>query len=202
MYIKTNIEEKNKMLLAQKVAQFNKLNGVRVGDYVRLPIVDKRQNEYTRITNVWSDKVQTGGGHSSYFIGFDDGLCYSGGLDSGLALDALVWSGETKPGSVWFFSGDEVKAHNGVTFLADMRVFNVVDGADVSGCYHALGCPYRLNAYTEKQMRDFDYQYKYRITENGCNLTSFNTESELLAWLNAQNLILLNGRIDYPGNQR
>lgn len=196
---KTKLEEKNQTLLTQKLEQFNKRSGVRVGDYVRLPTIDKRQNEYTRITHVWSETAQTGGG-GSYFIGDSGCLEYSGGLDSGLALDALVLSGETKQGAVWFFSGDEVRAHNGVTLLADMRVFTVKAGADVSGCYTSLGCSYSLSVLADKHIETFGSGYKYLIRHNQCSYKAFRKEEEaaFLAWLKGEDLILLNGRIEYP----
>lgn len=189
-------QNKNQILLAQKMEQFNKRGGVRVGDFVRLPTIDSRQKEYTRITHVWSETAQTGNG--SYFIDKSGYLQYSGGLDSGLALDDLQPSEETKTGAVWFFSGDEVKAHNGVTFQAEMRVFTVKKGADVSGCWNSLACPYHLSVLTEKQMQDFGGRYKYCIQKNSCSHTAFNTEGELTAWLRGEDLILLNGRIEYP----
>lgn len=189
-------ETKNQILLAQKMEQFNRRGGMRVGDFVRLPTIDKRQNEYTRITHLWSETAQTGSG--SYFLSKAGYLEFSGGLDSGLAFDDLQPSEETKMGAVWFFSGDEVKAQNGVTLLAEMRVFTVKEGADVSGCWSSLACPYSLNVYTEKQMQDFGGGYKYCVKKGSCSHTAFKTEGELSAWLRGENLILLNGKIEYP----
>jgi hypothetical protein len=97
------LEEKNARLLEQKMAMFNARSGVRVGDYVRLPTIDKRQKEYTRITHLWTDTAQTGGG-GSYFLSSRGFMDFSGGLDTGVFLKDLELSTETKAGAVWFIT--------------------------------------------------------------------------------------------------
>ena len=93
-----------------------------VGDYVRLA-----GGNLTRITAAYDNgRIQTGGGTgSSYHLFVNGALSYSGGLDSPFSSDLLSNSPDTKNGMVWAFSGAERKAHNGVSYVAEFRIFDL-----------------------------------------------------------------------------
>ena len=45
----------------------------------------------------------------------------------GITLAKLELTEEVKKGMIWFFSRDHHTAHNGVDFMIDFRVYNVID---------------------------------------------------------------------------
>ena len=181
--------KENSEILKERLSAFNKISGPRVGDYVYMPSNDERVPEYTRITHIWPgpDRIQTGGHeNSSYYLG--GSLSYSGGLDGGIAPDDLISTDRTKSGQIWFFDKDISGAGRGVYFTAEMRIFAVKAGADISGLYH-LKCPYDLCVLDAAQHAR-TCGYWYTITKNATSHTAFRTEEELTAWLKQNRLTL------------
>lgn len=101
-----------------------------VGDWLRFD--DGRME---RVTHIWpadwhEDEIaraQTthpkfGGG--SFYLG-RTACSYSGALDGGIKVDRFTFSGEMKPGPVWFFHHDSHRAHNGVNVEIPFRVYDV-----------------------------------------------------------------------------
>lgn len=187
----------NQEILKERITAFNAVTGrPRVGDYIYTPQTDSRIPEYTRITHDWNDRVQTGGNSgSSYYLG-DGYLSYSGGLDSGIATDCLILTDDVKPGSVWFFDGDIAGAGRGVYFQADMRVYRVKEGSDISGLWH-LHCPYRVTVITEEHHKR-TCNYWYLVTKNAISETAFTTKAELMEWL-SENRLTLTEELTEPG---
>lgn len=117
-------DETDNTLFEERKRAYNDLQGIRVGDYLRMP-----DGKFTRATHIWRDEddipelVQDGGGrYGSFYLG--EGYCsYSGGLDPGVKAAYLCPTHETEPGHVWFFHHDCWKADNGVYFTMDFRVF-------------------------------------------------------------------------------
>lgn len=120
----------NEQILATRETEFNKIQGARVGDFLLMP-----NGEYTRFTHKWDDHIQTGGGGRSFYLGHGY-IDYSGGLDPGVKLADIEQTNETKAGFIWFFSNDIWKAHNGVNFKINFRVFKLKPDADLSGLYN------------------------------------------------------------------
>jgi hypothetical protein len=114
--------EVNIQILERRVTAFNAIKTIRVGDYVR-----HLTWKMDRVTYVWPESAQTGGGQGSYYIGERGYVSYSGGLDPSIPLTKLVLTDEVKKGMIWFFSRDHHTAHNGIDFNIDFRVYNVID---------------------------------------------------------------------------
>lgn len=118
----------NEEILQERTEQYNKKPGARVGDFLKLPY-----GLITRFTHEWEDSIQTGGTkNGSYYLG-GGYLSYSGGLDSGAKKIDLVATEETREGSIWFFKNNDSRAHNGIEFMIQQRVFELREGADLSG---------------------------------------------------------------------
>lgn len=124
----TATQTKNEQILQARIAAFNQINGARVGDYLKLPY-----GLITRFTHAWDDTIQAGGyAGSAYYLG-NGYISYSGGLNSGAKKCDIIPTEETKQGQVWFFDGDISGAHRGVDFVMDFRVFELREGADLTG---------------------------------------------------------------------
>ena len=114
--------EVNLQILERRVTAFNALKTISEGDYVR-----HLTGKMDRVTYVWPESAQTGGGQGSYYLGEGGYISYSGGHDPGIPLTKLVLTDEVKKGMIWFFSRDNHNAHNGVDFSIDFRVFNEIE---------------------------------------------------------------------------
>jgi hypothetical protein len=112
----------NLQILERRVNAFNAVETIREGDYVK-----HLSGKIDRITHVWDDAAQTGGGQGSYYLGENGYVSYSGGLDPGIPLTKLVLTDEIKKGMIWFFSRNNAFAHNGINFMIDFRVYEVIE---------------------------------------------------------------------------
>lgn len=118
----TELDERDTELLAQRVAAFDAVPGCRVGDYIRFAGGVER-----RISYIWRDEhdtpfsVQTSAG-GSYYLG-NGGLSMSGSLFTGIEPETLTDTGETLPGSVWFFHHNRMVAGGGRDATIAFRVF-------------------------------------------------------------------------------
>jgi len=118
----------NEQILAEKVTAYNQIEGPRVGDFLKLPY-----GIYTRFTYDWGESLQTGGGSNSFYFG-NGYMSYSGGLDKGVKRDDIRQTEETREGFIWFFDRGISGAGRGVDFKIAFRVFEPIEGADLSGC--------------------------------------------------------------------
>jgi hypothetical protein len=122
----------NELILKQSEDAFNLRTGARVGDYLRLPY-----GLFTRFTYDWGaecDKIQTGGGSCSFHLSIGGFISYSGGLDSGVKHSDLRETTETKEGYIWIWDQGVSGADRGVDLIIKFRVFDLVPGADLTGC--------------------------------------------------------------------
>ena len=121
-----DIVNQNK-ILADRMAEYNLIPGARVGDWIREP-----DGRMSRATHDWnqdgemSETIQHGGGEFGQFYLGSGYISYSGGLDTGIKKNQLRQTEEMKPGKVWFFKDDYHTAHNGIEFMVDFRVYEVV----------------------------------------------------------------------------
>ena len=76
--------EVNLQILERRVNAFNAIKTIREGDYVR-----HISGKMDRVTYVWPESAQTGGGQGSYYLGEGGYVSYSGGLDPGTPLAAI-----------------------------------------------------------------------------------------------------------------
>jgi hypothetical protein len=112
----------NQQILERRVNAFNAIKTIREGDYVR-----HLSGKMDRVTYVWPESAQTGGGQGSYYLGEVGYTSNSGGLDPGIPLTKLVLTDEVKKGMIWFFSRNHHTAQYGVDFYIDFRVYNEID---------------------------------------------------------------------------
>lgn len=114
----------NYIILQERSGLFNAVKTVRVGDYVK-----HLNGTIDRVTYIWEQQgiAQTGGGGISYYLSKSGYVSYSGGLDPGVKIENLVYTGEVTPGWIWFFNRDFREANNSVTFQIDFRVYHEIE---------------------------------------------------------------------------
>jgi hypothetical protein len=120
-----HLDATDSAILAEATARWEARRGPRVGDFVRLPDGTTRRFTYDhgdRLQTTTDDEKRFG---SSFY--FDRAGCmdFSGGLDPGVDLSALVETTETKPGRCWFFHHGQARAHNGVTVEVPCRIYEL-----------------------------------------------------------------------------
>ena len=117
-----NLDERNTAILERRSAMYDRRSGPRVGDYVIMP-----GGQRERFTYDWHDgTMQTGNGGSWYIGELADGHAYvsfSGALNPSIAVSQLHDTGETAPGSFWFFDRDIWGAGRGVDVKIPCRVY-------------------------------------------------------------------------------
>ena len=118
----------NLEILSSREKKLNSIQGVRVGDYLKMPY-----GMYTRFTYKLGEYIQVGGDAGTYFLNDLGFLSYSGGIDSGVYITDLEVTNEVKPGAIWFFNNNEAKAYNGFDTIINFRVFKLKDKASEDG---------------------------------------------------------------------
>ena len=95
--------------------------GPQVGDFIILEDGTKR-----RVAHDWGKDTgiqPTLGGPGGSFYLAEGYASHSGSLDRTIPYEDLVDTGETKPGSFWFFSRDIRRAGNGISVQAPCRIY-------------------------------------------------------------------------------
>ncbi len=152
----------NLELLKQKIVEYDKRTGPRVGDYLELPYGMK-----TRFTHAWDEGIQIGGGSSSFYLG-KGYISYSGGLDPSIEYKYLQDTGTKEDGMVWFFNKDWSGGGRGVNFYMPFRVFKLTPKYDPSTIWmlrdkeRAL---YREKAETITRINGNGQQYTLPVPE-------------------------------------
>lgn len=151
---------KNETILLQRQSEFNKVEGPRVGDFLKMPY-----GLYTRFTHAWDDSIQTGGSASGggFYLG-NGYTSYSGGLNSGVDYTDIKQTEEVKDGCVWFFDDGIMGANRGVYFNISFRVFELKEGANTKGLPE-------IKAYEKKLIQD-QAEKITRIDGNGNEYTT------------------------------
>ena len=112
-------DEKDEVILSQRIQSWNERMGPRVGDYIRL-----KDGALERFTYHWPDGMQTGFGGSFYLgTGY---VSYSGSLNPNIPIDRIQDTGEMMNGTFWFFHHDMQCAHNGVDVKVPCRMYEEV----------------------------------------------------------------------------
>jgi len=130
--INPTLSDNNLRILSERLAAFDNIPFPRVGDYIRLPCGDLR-----RFTHDWAGGLQTtvqrDKDHysASFYLSSDGYVSFSGSLDSVIKRDNIHRTDKTKIGGFWFFSDDQVRAHNGVQVCLPCRVYECREGGDV-----------------------------------------------------------------------
>jgi len=120
------MDETDAELLAQRIREWDKRQGPRVGDFLETP------KGLLRLTHDWGDTIQTTvpsghpcSGDVSFHLSRDGYMSFSGSLDPGVSRDRLELTADTRIGSCWFFSHDYAEAHNGVRVNVPCRVYKL-----------------------------------------------------------------------------
>lgn len=124
----TELDERDRAILAERVAMLNADRGIRVGDFVSFA------GMLRRVSHVYSERdwgsgwgVQTSDG-GSFYLG--ESYCsFSGGLYPAVPGNTLTPTGEIRDGDVWFFHHDHATANGGVTASVAFRVWECSVGA-------------------------------------------------------------------------
>jgi len=118
-------DQRDAEILNKRESSFNSVTGPRVGDFLKTP------DGVLRLTHDWGDSIQTTVrakhpcyGDASFYLG-DGYASFSGSLDSAIDKTLLRDTGETMPGSFWFFHHDFAGAGRGVHCKMACRVFEV-----------------------------------------------------------------------------
>lgn len=121
------LDERDRQILADRVASLDAIAGPRVGDWVIFADGTER-----RISHRWFfpadedgpeiDNVQTSHPGGSFYLG-DGYVSFSGSLFLGVPGSTLTLTDELRPAGVWFFHHDWWQAHNGVGAEVMFRVF-------------------------------------------------------------------------------
>ena len=117
-------DPKNLASLAEFMAEYDKRDTPRDGDWVRHPC-----GRMSRITHIWPDSVQIGGSASGQYHLNKYGISYSGALDSSIPTSGLRLTSETKNGMVWIWNRGYVGAGEGVDFVVPFRVYETDEPA-------------------------------------------------------------------------
>jgi hypothetical protein len=101
------LDDRDRAVLAARVAAINSTEGPRVGDWVDFVDGVTRQ-----IAHVWPWGVQTSD-YGSFYL--DEGyMAFSGGLHQYVPTETLTLTEDTRYTSAWFFHHDQWRAHNRV----------------------------------------------------------------------------------------
>jgi len=127
-------------ILAKREQLFNRQQGPRVGDFLRVA------DGIRRFTHDWGDGIQTTvgknhpcNGDSSFYLG-EGYASFSGSLDPAIEKTKLRDTGETLEGSFWFFHHDFWGADCGVNFKIPCRVFELVPAIKTLAGWHEAKC--------------------------------------------------------------
>ena len=119
--MRCSFDDRDGEILAYREAEFNRREGPRVGDAVKMP-----DGTVRRFNHDWGDDIQTTKGpgwDASFYLGKGGYAEFSGSLDHAIPKSKLTLTGETLDAPFWFFHHGEVGAHRGVHFHMKVRVF-------------------------------------------------------------------------------
>ncbi len=127
--MRPDFDERDAAILRKREESFNRVDGPRVGDFLRTP------DGVLRFTHDWGDSIQTTVrakhpcyGDASFYLS-DGYASFSGSLDPAIDKSLLRDTGETMPGSFWFFHHDVAGAGRGVYCTMPCRLFECQDSA-------------------------------------------------------------------------
>lgn len=113
---------RNLELIKARIEKRSQIKDITTGDYIMYA-----DGVMERVTHVWDDSVQGGGGQASYYMSKTGSGSYSGGLNRGVTKDKLESTNEFKDAMFWMFSDDWAGAHRGVDFVCPVRVWKTTE---------------------------------------------------------------------------
>jgi hypothetical protein len=111
------LDSRDKQILAERQAAFDKRTGPRVGDYVIFADGVER-----RISYDFGDEGYQACGGCLFYLGTDY-MSSSRSLYATVPADSLVMTDETRGAPAWFFHLDQRDADNGVNVTVQVRVY-------------------------------------------------------------------------------
>lgn len=97
------------------------LTEIKTGDYLK-----RLDGSISRVTYVWPDHVQDGGGSGSFHM-CDNGCgSYSGSLNHGVALPNIAPTKQTKKALFWMFSNNWAGGGRGIYFYCPVKVWKEI----------------------------------------------------------------------------
>lgn len=124
MYPRSELDERDQAILAEREALLNKIKGPREGDWVRFS--DGVMHQISHVHNSRSKKLKKGvqttkGG--SFHLGRTGHVEYSGGLDPLMDMETLTLTEETRDTTVWIFHHGVPQGGGGVHADIPFRVY-------------------------------------------------------------------------------
>lgn len=118
------LDDRDQAIVDERMAAVDAITGPRVGDFVVFADGTERRISYSwPAGDHFPASVQTSDlGAGRFYLGRGY-LSFSGGLHSGVSVETLTDTGETRKGEAWIFHHDSRRAHNGVDFKATFRVY-------------------------------------------------------------------------------
>ena len=113
--------QKDLELIKKRIAARKDRTEILEGD-----VIEYLDGHTERVTHVWEDHAQAGGGSGSYYMGESGYGSYSGGLNSGLPLANLELTDKTKECLFWFFCGNMSGGGRGVNFYCPVKVWKQI----------------------------------------------------------------------------
>lgn len=115
-------DERDLTMLAERMEALDRIEGPRVGDFVRFADgVERRISHHWTDGEGWDGGIQTSDG-GSWYLG-NGYVSMSGSLYGCIPTDSLKLTDERKRGSVWIFHHDFAGAGRGVDLDAEFRVY-------------------------------------------------------------------------------
>jgi hypothetical protein len=108
--------DKNHKIINEAFDYLDKIEGIRLGDFVRLGDGHK-----LRVTHVWDDSIQTY--EDGSFCVDHSNISHSGSLYSGIPKENFSLTDEVKPGLIWVFDSGFWGAYRAVHYLVPFRVY-------------------------------------------------------------------------------
>jgi len=112
------LDDRDVAIYVARAIRLRELAGPVCGDFVRFA-----DGRLERVSNVWSEVVQTSEG-GSFYLG-DGYVSFSGSLNPTIPITELRRTDEEMLGSCWFFHLNERRAGGGVEVEAPFRVYEV-----------------------------------------------------------------------------
>lgn len=194
------IDDKDRAMIAERTAAFDKREGYRVGDFVIFADDITR-----RISHIWPgegtpDNIQTSVPGASFYLGDGYVDMGSGSLFAPFPADTLTLTDETREGGVWMFHHGHAMAHNGVNFAIPFRVFRSAVEAPEGSPYEkprriktkghvTQYASMQVTALTPEQ-HERTCNYWYTVTCGAMAHTAFTTRRGLERWLEERGLTL------------
>ena len=132
-------------IIAERQAAREKQMQPLVGDYLVMS-----DGTSSRITHLWNDSVQDGGGSGSFYLSPSGHADYSGGLNSAKPRNKIVLTSEKRKAKFWIFGRNIWGANRGFYFYIDVKVWKIIGN-------------YPKTAYVKFE----NYKYNYHTTVSG-----------------------------------